>query len=67
MGYETLTEFERALARFGDKVDLIVGLEIGDKITAEEAYQQIKDMMKDLKKLRKQNIKAGKDLDNFEV
>jgi hypothetical protein len=67
MGYETLTEFERALARFGDKVDLIVGLEIGDKISAEEAYHQIKDMMKDLKKLRKQNIKAGKDLDNFEV
>jgi len=67
MGYETLTEFERALARFGDKVDLIVGLEIGDKISAEEAYHQIKDMMKDLKKLRKENIKAGKDLDNFEV
>jgi hypothetical protein len=67
MGYETLTEFERALARFGDKVDLIVGLEIGDKITADEAYKQIKEMMKDLKKLRKQHIKCGKDLDNFEL
>lgn len=51
--YETLTEFERALARFGDKVQYIVGLEIGDKLSPEMAYQEIKDMMKELKKLRK--------------
>ena len=51
--YETLTEFERALARFGDKVALIAGLEISDKITPEEAYQQIKDLYKELKSLRK--------------
>jgi predicted hydrocarbon binding protein len=51
--YETLTEFERALARFGDKVQYIVGLEIGDKMSPETAYQEIKDMMKELKKLRK--------------
>ena len=51
--YETLTEFERALARFGDKVQYIVGLEISDKISPEVAYQEIKDMMKELKKLRK--------------
>lgn len=51
--YSNLTEFERELARFGDKVQLIVGLEIGDKISPEEAYQQIKGMMKELKKLRK--------------
>jgi hypothetical protein len=62
MGYESLTEFERALARFGDKVDLVVGLEID----ADEAYKQIKDMMKDLKKLRKAELKHGKDLDRFE-
>ncbi|UYA57473.1 Pre-mRNA-splicing factor [Synechococcus phage S-CREM1] len=53
MGYETLTEFERALARFGDKVGLIAGLEIGNKISPEEAYQQIKSLYKELKKLRK--------------
>lgn len=52
--YEELTAFERGLARFGDEVQLIVGLEIGDKISPEEAYQQIKGMMKELKKLRKQ-------------
>jgi hypothetical protein len=51
--YNDLTEFERALARFGDKVALIAGLEISDKISPEEAYQQIKDLYKELKTLRK--------------
>jgi len=51
--YEDLTQFERALARFGDKVGLIAGLEIADKITPEDAYQQIKELYKELKKLRK--------------
>ena len=37
--YEDLTAFERALARFGDKVALIAGMEISDKITPEDAYQ----------------------------
>lgn len=53
--YENLTVFERALARFGDKVDLIVGLELGDKITADEAYKQIKELYKELKKLHKED------------
>jgi hypothetical protein len=51
--YETLTEFERALARFGDKVGLIAGLEIADKISPEQAYQEIKELYRELKKLRK--------------
>lgn len=51
--YETLTEFERALARFGDKVALIAGLEIANKMTPEDAYQQIKELYKELKSLRK--------------
>ena len=51
--YETLTEFERALARFGDKVALIAGLEVADKISPEEAYQQIKELYRELKSLRK--------------
>jgi hypothetical protein len=54
MPYNDLTEFERALARFGDKVGLIASLEISYKITAEEAYQQIKKLYKELKKLHKQ-------------
>jgi hypothetical protein len=55
--YNDLTEFERALARFGDKVGLIAGLEIADKISPEEAYQQIKELYKELKTLRKQERK----------
>lgn len=51
--YETLTEFERALARFGDKVQYIVGLEVSNKMEPEVAYQEIKEMIKELKKLRK--------------
>ena len=52
--YEELSIFERALARFGDKVGLIAGLEIADKISPEDAYQQIKELYKELKSLRKQ-------------
>lgn len=52
--YNDLTEFERALARFGDKVGLIAGLEIADKISPEDAYQQIKELYRKLKSLRKQ-------------
>jgi len=51
--YENLTAFERALARFGDKVALIAGLEVSNKMTPEDAYQEIKKLYKELKKLRK--------------
>ena len=52
--YEDLSAFERALARFGDKVGLIAGMEVSNKITPEQAYQEIKDLYKELKALRKQ-------------
>ena len=52
--YEDLSVFERALARFGDKVGLIAGMELSDKITPEQAYQEIRELYKELKKLRKQ-------------
>lgn len=51
--YEDLTAFERALARFGDKVQYVIGLEITNRMSPEDAYQEIKTMMKELKKLRK--------------
>ena len=51
--YENLSQYERALARFGDKCALIAGLEITNKITQEQAYQEIKELYRDLKKLRK--------------
>jgi hypothetical protein len=53
MIYDKLTDYERALARFGDKCALIAGLEISGKLSPEDAYQQIKELYKDLKKLRK--------------
>ena len=51
--YEDLSAYERSLARFGDKCALIAGLEITNKITQEQAYQEIKELYRDLKKLRK--------------
>lgn len=51
--YEDLTPYERALARFGDKCALVASMEITDKISPEQAYQMIKEMYKELKKLRK--------------
>lgn len=51
--YEELSEFEQALARFGDKVALIAGLEIANKMSPEDAYQKIKELYRELKSLRK--------------
>lgn len=67
--YEDLTAFERALARFGDKVALIAGLEIADKMSPEDAYQEIKTLYKGLKKLRKKERstwESDNDLDDAE-
>ena len=51
--YEDLSVFERTLARFGDKVSLIAGLELSGKLSPEDAYQQIRVLYKELKDLRK--------------
>ena len=59
--YEDLTQFERALARFGDKVGLIAGLEIANKLSPEDAYQKIKELYRELKKLRKKERKYWSD------
>ena len=53
--YEDLDSFERALQHFGTRVDVIVALELGDKIDSETAYQNIKMELKELKKVRKKN------------
>ena len=54
MTYSNLSEYEKALANFGDRVGIIAGLEIADKISEEQAFQQVKDLYKELKQLRKQ-------------
>ena len=54
MSYD-LTDFEKAMALFANRVGIIVNLEVGDKMTPEEAYKQIKQEYKQLKKLHKKN------------
>ena len=61
--YEDLTAFERALARFGDKVALIAGLEVSNKMTPEDAYQEIKKHYKELKRLRKKERESWNEQD----
>lgn len=51
--YEELNDFERALSHFGTRVELICAMELGSKIDAETAYQNIKIELKELKKIRK--------------
>lgn len=53
MYYQNLSNFEKKMAQFADRVDIIVGLEINDKISPERAYQEIKEQYKELKALRK--------------
>jgi len=40
---------------FGTRVDVIIAMEMGDKIDSEIAYQRIKAELKELKKVRKKN------------
>ena len=51
--YEELDTFERALQHFGTRVEVIAAMEMGGRITAEDAYQMIKTKEKALKKVRK--------------
>jgi hypothetical protein len=49
-----LDDFEKALAHFGTRVDIIIALEMGDKIDGAAAYKQIKEELKELKRAKKQ-------------
>ena len=51
--YEELDTFERALQHFGTRVEVYTCMEMGGKISAEEAYQHIKAELKELKNVRK--------------
>jgi hypothetical protein len=51
--YENLDTFERALAHFGTRVEIIIALELGSKIDADTAYKNIKYELKELKRVRK--------------
>ena len=51
--YEELDTFELALQHFGTRVEVIAAMEMGGRISAEDAYQMIKTEIKELKKVRK--------------
>ena len=53
--YESLDCFESALKHFGTRVDVIIAMEMADKIDSETAYQNIKMELKELKKIRKKH------------
>jgi len=55
--YEDLDTFEKALQHFGTRVEVYTSMEMGGKISAEDAYQFIKAELKELKKVRKQERK----------
>lgn len=48
-----LDDFEKALAHFGNRVEIICALEMGGKIDSDTAYKNIKNELKELKKSRK--------------
>ena len=52
--YEELNCFEEALKHFGTRVEIITAMELGGRIGPEDAYQMIKDELKEVKKCRKQ-------------
>ena len=43
---EELDTFERALQHFGTRVEVIAAMEMGDRISAEDAYQMIKEELR---------------------
>jgi len=59
--YEDLDCFEKALAHFGTRVDIVIAMEMGDKIDSDAAYKMIKEELKQLKKIRKKHKDADCD------
>jgi len=60
--YSDLNNFEKALAHFGTRVEIIIALEMGAKISEDTAYKNIKMELKELKKIRKSAKKDNQDL-----
>ena len=52
--YEELNCFEEALKHFGTRVEIITAMEMAKTISPEDAYQMIKDELKEVKLCRKQ-------------
>ena len=52
--YEELNCFEEALKHFRTRVEVITAMEMSRRISPEDAYQMIKEELKEVKKCRKQ-------------
>jgi hypothetical protein len=54
-----LDPFEKEMAAFANRVDIIVALMMGKKLSSKDAYKEIKSIMKNLKasakKLKEEN------------
>ena len=61
--YEELNCFESALQHFGTRVEVITAMEMSKRISPEDAYQMIKDELKEVKKCRKHFKKESNDCD----
>lgn len=57
--YESLNCFEEALKHFGTRVEMITAMEMAKRISPEDAYQQIKEELKEVKDCRKKFNKKG--------
>ncbi len=57
--YEEINWFEEALKHFGTRVEISCAMELGGRIQTEDAYQMIKDELKEVKKCRKKFNKDG--------
>lgn len=65
--YENPDKFESALFHFCNRVDIICAMEMSHKITAENAYKNIKLELKQLKKSRKRFKKKMQSLPDGET
>lgn len=54
--YDSMDEFERAMMHFGNRIQIIIAMEMGDKLSPEDAYLEIKSLYKQLKKIRKSTM-----------
>ena len=60
MMYEELNCFEEALKHFGTRVEVICAMELSTRLSSEDAYQMIKDELKEVKTCRKKFNKGDR-------
>ena len=51
--YGEQNRFEKALAYFGTRVEVACAMEMGGKLSSQEAFKIIKEAYKELKKIKK--------------